>query len=98
MQAGHFWKRSHLATRWAPFNVNVQCARCNMYRGGAEAEHAAYILREHGELIFEELEREHTRVRKFTREEIESMIADYKQRLAQLDERTKQYATMEVLP
>jgi hypothetical protein len=66
-------------------NSNVQCARCNNFRGGAEAEHASYILREYGVPGFEELERRHTQIKKWTRDEIESMLEDYKQKLAELD-------------
>jgi hypothetical protein len=59
--------------------------RCNKFRGGAEAEHAAYIIREYGLEVFEDLERRHTQIKKWTRDEIESMLEDYKQKLAGLD-------------
>jgi hypothetical protein len=85
VNAGHFWKRQHQATRYDPRNVNVQCVRCNNFRGGAEAEHAAYIIREYGLEVFEDLERRHTQIKKWTRDEIESMLEDYKQKLAGLD-------------
>jgi hypothetical protein len=62
----------------------VQCVRCNNFRGGAEAEHAAYIIREYGLEVFEDLERRHTQIKKWTRDEIESMLEDYKQKLAEL--------------
>lgn len=84
INAGHFWKRQHQATRFDPRNVHVQCVRCNNFRGGAEAEHAAYIIREYGLEVFEELERRHTQIKKWTRDEIESMLEDYKQKLAEL--------------
>ena len=82
--AGHFWKRQHQATRFDPANVHVQCKRCNNFRGGAEAEHAAYIIREHGLAVFQELEARHYKVKKWTREEIESLIGYYKQKLEEL--------------
>jgi hypothetical protein len=82
--AGHFWKRQHQSTRWNPYNLNVQCVRCNNFRGGAEAEHAAYIIREYGLEVFEDLERRHTQIKKWTRDEIESMLEDYKQKLEAL--------------
>jgi hypothetical protein len=49
-----------------------------------EAEHAAYIIREYGLEVFEELERRHIEIKKWTRDEIESMLEDYKQKLAEL--------------
>lgn len=84
-QAGHFWKRQHMATRFdAAHNIHVQDVRCNMYRGGAEAEHAAYIIREYGLEVFEDLERRRLQVKKWTRDEIESLILFYKQKVAEL--------------
>jgi hypothetical protein len=83
--AGHFWKRQHQATRYDPKNVNVQCPRDNLFRGGAEAEHAAYILKIHGDLAFWDLEYRHRQIKKWTRDEIESMLEDYKQKLAELE-------------
>lgn len=87
MDAGHFWKRSHQATRYDPVNVAVQDTRCNRFRGGAEAEHAAYILKTYGKEVFDELEVRHRQIKKWTREEIESLIAHYRQKVAELDSR-----------
>ena len=84
LQAGHFWKRQHQATRFDPCNVHPQCVRCNKYRGGAEAEHAAYILRTYGKEVFDELEMRHRQIKKWTREEVESMILYYKQQVSEL--------------
>jgi len=84
--AGHFWKRQHKATRWNPFNVAVQCIRCNKFRGGAEAEHAAYIIREYGLKAFEDLEEAHNRVKKWTKEEVQAMILYYGGKLKELDQ------------
>ena len=78
MNAGHFWKRGHLATRFDPRNCHVQCVRCNNYRGGAEAEHAAYILKTYGREVFEELETLHRRVVKLSRQDYEYIIEKYK--------------------
>lgn len=84
VNAGHFWKRQHQATRYDPRNVHVQCVRCNMYRSGAEAEHAAYILKTYGQEVFEELETRHRQIKKWKKDEIESLISFYKQKLLEL--------------
>jgi hypothetical protein len=84
INAGHFWKRQHQGTRYDPRNCHGQCVSCNKYRGGAEAEHAAYIIREYGLEVFEELERRHTQIKKWQSGEIEELIALYKQKLAAL--------------
>lgn len=81
MDAGHFWKRQHQATKFDPFNVAVQCTRCNRFRGGAEAEHAAYIIKEYGLIVFDELEERHRQVKKWRRDEIEGLILEYRGKL-----------------
>jgi hypothetical protein len=84
MDAGHFWKRQHQATRFDPRNSHVQCTWCNRFRGGAEAEHSAYIIREYGLEVFEDLERRHTEIKKWTKDEIESLLAYYLEQLSRL--------------
>jgi len=51
--------------------------RCNNYRGGAEAEHAAYILETYGKWTFDNLEILHRRVVKLSRQDYEELIARY---------------------
>lgn len=85
INAGHFWKRQHQSTRYDPHNVHVQCVRCNKYRGGAEADHAAYIFREYGVEVFQELEERHRQIKKWTLDEIASLSAYYKQKLTELE-------------
>src|SRR5262245_3303864 len=54
-QCGHFIKRQHKATRWDIRNVAVQCARCNLFLGGAQDEFANFLLGKIGRLDFEDL-------------------------------------------
>lgn len=84
-QAGHFVKRQHRATRWDARNVNVQCVRCNKWMNGEEAEHGAYIIRKHGLAVHDELLRLKRQVMKFTRSDLERLIADYKAKLLSLE-------------
>ena len=83
--AGHFWKRQHQSTRYDPRNCHFQCVSCNHHRGGAEAEHAAYILKTYGKEVFDELEQRHRQIKKWRADEIESLIAYYKQKIKELD-------------
>ena len=78
LDCGHFWKRTHLATRYDERNCNSQCTYCNHFRSGAEAEHAAYILKTYGREVFEELETLHRRVVKLSRQDYEYIIDKYK--------------------
>ena len=88
MDAGHFWKRQYRATRWHPCNAAVQCARCNRFRGGAEAEHATYILKTYGDVIFNELHILHLKTEKMYREDYLRLIEEFKRELEELNERS----------
>ena len=59
IDAGHFWKRQHRATRWDERNAHPQCTACNHFKGGKEAEHATYILGKYGKAVYDELAVKH---------------------------------------
>jgi hypothetical protein len=82
--AGHFWKRSHMGTRWDLRNVHPQCPRDNLHRNGAEAEHAAYILDTYGQHAFNELVYRKNQITKLGKREIEDLIAEYREKLEAL--------------
>jgi hypothetical protein len=47
--------------------------------------YALYLLQKHGRDIIDKLEAEKRAVKHWTRDEIESMLEDYKQKLAELE-------------
>ncbi len=55
MQAGHFVKRNHLATRYLEQNCHVQCVRCNIFLSGNMAEYAKAMVERYGPGILNEL-------------------------------------------
>ena len=77
LQCGHFIKRQHQAVRWDERNAAGQCLRCNHFLGGAQDEFSDYIINRWGYPVFNELmELKHTTV-KYTRSDLEEMIAKY---------------------
>lgn len=87
VDAGHFVKRQHRATRWNTKNVRPQCRRDNHFMGGRQDDFAANIVREHGQEVFEELMQLKYQTKKHSRSEIEEMIEKYKALNAELDKR-----------
>ncbi len=79
--AGHFVKRQHRATRWRPTNCHPQCVSCNAYRGGMQDEYAKFILETYGVAEFNDLMAAKHQVMKYTRNDLEQMIATYKAKL-----------------
>lgn len=86
-----FWKEAHAGhfvpgrTNAVLFNEDVvrpQCVGCNIFRGGAYHDYTLRMLDEVGrEKVDELLALKHKTV-KFTRADIEELIASYKEKLA----------------
>ena len=86
-QAGHFVKRQHMAVRYDPRNVHVQCVRCNKWRNGEEGEYGHYIIGLYGVEAHQELMALKRTIKKFTRADLESIIENYQQKLSTLEAR-----------
>lgn len=85
MQCGHFVSRVHLATRWDETNCKVQDYACNVLRRGNPSEFAIGLVREYGPTILEELVDKKRKQVKYTRSDLENLIAHYKQKLTELE-------------
>lgn len=80
-QAGHYHSQGHhSALRYDPINTNGQCRRCNMFLSGNLIKYRQGLVRKYGEQIVLELEeRANTnRLKKWSREELEEIINQYK--------------------
>jgi len=84
MQAGHYVSRSHMATRWVPENVHVQCPFCNIFKKGAMDEYALFIIKKYGPEQLEKLNQAKHRTTKFHTYDLTAMIAVYKRELEKL--------------
>jgi hypothetical protein len=88
-----YWKDSH-AGHGIPgrgnavlFDVDIvkpQCPRDNLFMGGRYEIFAAKLIREHGLNWFEEKLVGARQAVKLTREDLENIIADYKQKLSEM--------------
>ena len=77
LQAGHFIPRQYTAVRWHPLNVNGQCARCNCWLHGNQAEYYVQLVKFHGQETVDKLmELKHTTVN-MKRADFEELIAKY---------------------
>lgn len=74
LQAGHFIKRQHRATRWNEFNVHGQCARCNHFLHGNDGAYCMALVRWYGKSKVEELLALKHKTVKYTRADLEAMI------------------------
>lgn len=76
LQCGHYLRRSRLFTRWEPKNCRVQCYRCNIILKGNYEEFADRLMQEDPS-EWEWLMGTKCELRKYTRDEMESMIQRY---------------------
>lgn len=83
--AGHFIKRQHRSVRWDERNVASQCPSDNVFKGGCQDEFAAHIIKKYGHEVFDELMSKKHEVCKYTRDDLERLIADYKAKLLSLE-------------
>ena len=74
-----------MATRWDERNVHLGCPRCNTFLDGALDEYSAFIIDRYGMDTFNELLAKKREVKKWTREELESLIADYSAKVKTLE-------------
>ena len=77
LEAGHFIRRQHAATRWDERNVHGQCSYCNRWLHGALDDYYAALVREYGQGTVNELMRMKRTTVKYTRADYEEMIARY---------------------
>ena len=77
LQAGHFIKRQHLATRWDERNVHGQCPRCNLWLHGNEGEYCNILIKRYGQDVVDELMRLKRTTVKMTRSDYEDLLRKY---------------------
>ena len=80
-QAGHWISvKQSSALRYHEWNVNLQCAGCNLYLHGNQVLYRVGLVKKIGEKAVAELESilANSRIKKWTREELEDIINKYK--------------------
>lgn len=85
-QAGHYIPQSKgNALRFDERNVHCQCVTCNSFNSGNLSAYALRLTREYGPNILEEFDRIKNARRKYTRQELMEMIADYEGRVKNIE-------------
>jgi len=88
--AGHYIPQSKgNILRFDRRNVHCQCTACNRYLHGNLSTYALKLEAQYGHGILQKFEDIKNQQKKFTREELEAMIVDYKQRLQSILEEMK---------
>ena len=84
VDAGHYVKREHHATKFDERNVKPQCKKCNRFMGGNQDEFAIHLLKDYGPAIIEELNELKHSYFKFTDQWLDEKLEHYKNEFKKL--------------
>lgn len=76
-EAGHFIHNKN-AVKFDEINVNLQCGTCNRWQSGNLGEYAIRLIKEYGMPAVEALKKRAEQIHRFSRKELEDIIAKYK--------------------
>lgn len=86
-QGGHFWPMgSKSALRYNEWNINGQCVSCNKFKHGNLLEYRERLVKKIGEDKVKWLDAHRNDYRKWTRDELEQMIVEYKAKVKQISQ------------
>jgi len=87
MDGGHFVSRGHNATLLVEENIHPQCKQCNGFKKGNIDSYSLFMIDTYGLDAMRELIDSKHQPRKFTALELEDLIAEYKARIKEQEQR-----------
>ena len=81
LQAGHWIKRQHRSVRWDEHNCHGQCVRCNLWLHGNDGAYALALVDKYGRGVVDDLMKKKRLVAKFSRINLECLLAHYQSML-----------------
>ena len=79
--AGHYWSRRYMSTRYDEKNVNGQCIYCNMHLSGNIQGYQIGLIKKYGEEILQHLEIKKNNISNMGRFEFEVLINEYNDKI-----------------
>jgi hypothetical protein len=84
--AGHFFNaNNHYNVRFDERNVHLQCEHCNTYLSGNLIEYQRNLIHKIGIENYQQLEAEARKTRKFTKDELKEIMAEYKKKIKEIE-------------
>lgn len=84
LQCGHLFTRAAYSTRWDERNAYCQCSSCNLRHEYDPGTLTYYFLQKHGAAGYQALHSDHRIPKKYRDAELQELIADYRNRLAEM--------------
>lgn len=82
---GHFFSRSHRATRWNEDNCHAECSWCNRMRSDHLVDYQENLIRKIGKGRFDKLNMLHNQTVHYSDFELKEMIKEYSEKLKILE-------------
>lgn len=79
--AGHYWSRRYMSTRYDEKNVNGQCIHCNMFLSGNIQGYTTGLLKKYGSEILQLLEIKKNNISNLGKFELGVLIDEYKSKI-----------------
>lgn len=84
LQCGHLFTRAAYSTRWVESNAYCQCSSCNLRHEYDPGELTEYFLERNGAEGYQALHARHRQTVKYRDADLQALIADYRNRLAEM--------------
>lgn len=82
--AGHYFSRTHLSTRFDETNVNAECKYCNRFKADHLVGYRRNLIAKVGQQRFDLLEWKHSQPCKYTEFEYKELIKRYQAKIKEL--------------
>jgi len=79
--AGHYWSRRYMSTRYDEKNVNGQCIHCNMFLSGNIQGYTTGLIKKYGSEILQLLEIKKNNISNLGKFELGVLIDEYKSKI-----------------
>lgn len=79
--AGHYWSRRYMSTRYDEKNVNGQCIHCNMFLSGNIQGYTTGLIKKYGNEILQLLEIKKNNISNLGKFELGVLIDEYKSKI-----------------
>lgn len=86
VDCGHFFSRTHMATRFDEDNCHAECAYCNRFKADHLIDYQKNLIRKIGHTRFNLLEAKAHSTKHYTDFELQALIDFYKQEVEKLRE------------
>jgi hypothetical protein len=85
MDCGHYFSRTHMATRFSEYNAHGECSYCNRFCSDHLVGYHDNLIRKIGQDMYNRLVWQHNEAKHWTEFELKEMIKHYQLKIKELE-------------